>query len=199
MPRLINAAGLEIVKSSEGLRLQAYQDTGGVWTIGRGHTPAVRGQQITLIQADQLLAADIAWAEDAVGGATIDVPTTDNQFSAMVSETFNIGAGAFRSSTFLRCHRDKDYAGCAEAMQWFNKDNGRVLEALVGRRKREAALYLAVGPTNLPPAVPVGPDMKAEVMQLQTMLQGLGVYSGAIDGDPGPLTVAALRVWRASA
>ncbi|MFW5186314.1 lysozyme, partial [Pseudomonas aeruginosa] len=60
-------AGLDLIKEFEGLRLSAYQDSVGVWTIGYGHTrTAKRGMSITGDQADALLIADLADAEDDV-------------------------------------------------------------------------------------------------------------------------------------
>jgi lysozyme len=37
MARQINSPGLSLIASSEGLKLQAYQDVAGIWTIGYGH------------------------------------------------------------------------------------------------------------------------------------------------------------------
>lgn len=206
MMRRINAAGWEIASRSEGLRLTAYQDTGGVWTIGRGHTPAHPGQVITLVQADALFAADIAWAEDAVHGATQAAPTNDNQFSAMVSLTFNIGAGqfatarergtGFRGSSILRKHLAGDYEGAANSFLLWNQDNGRVLKGLSRRRAEERELYL--NPVEeLPPPAPLRDlDIEGKVRELQQALLAGGHYTGRVDGVPGPLTVAALRNWQ---
>lgn len=193
----INAAGLEIVKRNEGLELQSYQDTGGVWTIGRGHTPATPGQKITLAQADALLAADIGWAEDAVNGATHDVATTGNQFSAMVSLTFNIGSAGFRRSSVLRLHREGDTQGAADAFRLWNQDNGVALAGLTRRRAEERALYLTADTTAPGPPAPTA-DVAGAVRALQTVTLAAGLYHGAVDGDPGPLTIAALRAWRAT-
>src|SRR3981081_803625 len=52
MPRHINEAGLGMSKSFEGLRLDAYRDPVGIWTIGYGHTRGVQpGMTITEPQA----------------------------------------------------------------------------------------------------------------------------------------------------
>lgn len=146
MTRAINAAALAIIKRGEGLRLTAYVDPVGVLTIGYGHTPAQRGQVITQAQADALLLSDIAHAAAAVEGATHDINTTDNQFSAMVSLTFNIGVGAFRSSSVLRLHRAMEYQAAADAFLMWNKGhvNGGlvVIPGLAQRREQERDLYL---------------------------------------------------------
>jgi len=86
MARTINSAGLQLIKDSEGLKLQAYQDVAGIWTIGYGHTGGVQpGMTITDDQASQFLMQDLADIENQIDSATSPVPTTDNQFAAMVS------------------------------------------------------------------------------------------------------------------
>lgn len=145
--RQINAAGLALIESCEGLELTAYQDPAGIWSIGYGHTPSYEGQTITDVDAAELLAADVGWACACVYGATHDVPTTDNQFSAMVSIAYNIGAGAFRSSSVLRLHREDDSANAARAFLLWDKmhvNGNLVLSAgLLRRRELERDLYLA--------------------------------------------------------
>ena len=99
--RTINAAGLNLIMSFEGCILTAYQDVAGIWTIGYGHTRGVTaGMVFTQDQADQALADDLLSTETAVRTAVAAVNTSDNQFAAMVSLTYNIGSGNFASSTF---------------------------------------------------------------------------------------------------
>lgn len=195
--RQTNDLGLQIIKRNEGLRLTSYQDTGGVWTIGFGHTPSHPGQSISLDQAEALLASDIAWAEDAVYGATHTVLTTANQFSAMVSLTFNIGANAFRRSTVLRRHTEGANMAAADAFLLWNQDNGEVLKGLVRRREEERELYLnpvEAMPRAVLPAVDL--DIKGKVRALQHSLKAAGFYNGMIDGLFGPLSYAAIRSYQ---
>ncbi|HEX5232927.1 MAG TPA: glycoside hydrolase family protein [Bradyrhizobium sp.] len=198
MTRAINAAGLAIVKANEGLRLTAYRDIAGIETIGYGHTPATPGQQITPAQAGALLSADLAWAEDTVAAAARSA--TDNQFSAMVSLTFNVGPAAFRSSSVLRLHLAGDFSAAADAFLEWDKAhvNGALIESagLLRRRGEEKALYLT------PDAAPVAPvtrqpDIMAIIRQLQVALSTAGFYTGAVDGICGPLTIAAIRAAQA--
>ena len=142
----INAAGLEIIKRNEGCELTAYRDVVGVWTIGYGDTgPDVhRGLTITQEEAEQRLVDRLTREFEpgvlaAIGGA----PTTDNQFSAMVSLAYNIGVGAFAGSTVARKHTEGDHQAAAEAFALWNKSGGRVLCGLVRRREEEADLYSA--------------------------------------------------------
>lgn len=146
--RKINDAGLRLIKSFESLELEAYRCAANVLTIGYGHTGAAAkpGAVITEDKADKLLAADAKDFCHAVETAVGDAPTTDNQFSGMVSLAFNIGAANFRKSTVLRRHRAGDYDGAAEAFAMWNKArvDGKLaaLRGLTRRRKAEALLYL---------------------------------------------------------
>lgn len=155
MDRRISAAGLELVKSFEGLRLQSYRDTGGVLTIGYGHTgPDVKpGMVITVAKAEQYLRDDLAEAEDAVS-KFITVPLNDNQFVALVSFTFNVGREAFRRSTLRKKLNAGDYdAVPGQLARWVN-DNGKKINGLVRRRKAEADLWNTPFVAAVPPEPP---------------------------------------------
>src|SRR5690349_18609873 len=100
--RKVNKNGVDLIKSFEGCKLRAYQDSVGVWTVGWGHTEGVkRGDVITQRQADELFEKDInlfaAGVEDL-----IDNEVSDNEFAALVSLAFNIGLTNFRRSSLLR-------------------------------------------------------------------------------------------------
>jgi lysozyme len=145
--RQINDAGLTLIKNAEGLRLTAYQDVAGIWTIGYGHTGGVTpGETITQAQADQFLVADLQTAEAAVQADAGNAPTTDNQFGAMVSLCYNIGSGAFRTSTVLKQHIQGNTQAAADAFLLWDKStiDGKlqVVQGLLNRRKAEQALYL---------------------------------------------------------
>lgn len=147
MPRTINDAGLSLIRSFEGLRLTAYQDVAGIWTIGYGHTLGVSaGMTFTQDQADQALNSDLLGAETAIDKAVAGVPTTDIQFAAMVSLTYNIGSGNFASSTVLRQHLAGQAQDAANAFLLWNKATiGGVLQVVAGltnRRNAERTLYL---------------------------------------------------------
>ncbi|HUL07065.1 MAG TPA: lysozyme [Candidatus Acidoferrum sp.] len=147
MARAINNAGLDLIKSFEGLRLESYQDVAGIWTVGYGHIKNVTsGMTITEAQAMAFLRQDIADAEQTVDSACANVPTTDNQFAAMVSLCFNIGGGNFRSSSVLKSHIAKNSAAAADAFLKWDKAHvdGQlvVVNGLHKRREREKALYL---------------------------------------------------------
>ncbi len=135
MSRTINNAGLDLIESFEGLRLNAYQDSVGVWTIGYGHTKGVhQGQTITTQQAEAFLQEDLSEAEGAVDG--LGLTLTDNQFAALVSFTFNLGAG-----NLAKLLKD-GLAALADRILLFNHAGGRVLAGLTRRRVEEKALFL---------------------------------------------------------
>jgi len=144
-----SAAGINLIKEFEGVRLKAYRCPADVWTIGVGHTsaagpPVVKaGMEITNAQAMKILAQDLVQFEDGVESA-VKVPLSQNQFDALVSFTFNVGLGAFGKSTLLKKLNAGQYdAVPAELMKW-TKAGGRELPGLVRRRRAEAALWRGV-------------------------------------------------------
>lgn len=136
----------EHIKQWEGLKLEAYQDSGGVWTIGFGHTKGVKpGQKISLEEAKRLLEEDLEWAVETVNkGVTREI--NQNQFDALVSLCYNIGATAFLKSTTLKRFNNGDLQGAAIAITWWNKVGKKVVQGLVNRREAERNLFLT--PTN---------------------------------------------------
>ena len=144
MSRTINQKGLDLIKSFEGLRLSSYDDGVGVWTIGYGHTTKIRpGMTISKQQAELYLKKDIRRFEAAVL-RLVKVQLTDNQFSALVAFTFNIGDGAFAHSTLLQLLNQAQYDLAANQFLRWNKAGGKVLEGLTRRREAEKQLFLSI-------------------------------------------------------
>lgn len=152
-PTDINQAGLLLVEEFEGYaeelgdgtdRVMAYADSGGVLTIGFGHTgpDVTEGLIITRAEAEQLLRGDLDEAEAAVSDLAT-VPLNENQFSALVSFVFNLGAGDLEESTLLELLNQGRYAEAADQFLDFNTANGVVLEGLTRRREEERELFLA--------------------------------------------------------
>lgn len=135
--------GIELIKRHEGLRLGAYLDAAGVWTIGYGSTGGVRpGDVITEAQAEALLREDIRTAEREVGRHKLNI--NQNQFDALVSFTFNVGSGNFRSSTLLkRIKENPDHPDIANQFRRWVYGGGKVLPGLIKRRAEEAKLYFS--------------------------------------------------------
>ena len=138
---------LNIIKEFEGLRLSAYDDGVGVFTVGYGTTrypngnKVKRGDKITLEQAEQYLRHDLRNFEDAIN-SLVKVPLTQNQFDALTSLVYNIGSGAFSKSTLLKKLNAKDYKGAADQFLVWNKAGGRTLQGLTNRRTKERQLFL---------------------------------------------------------
>ncbi len=135
-------AGRKMIEGFEGLRLHAYRDIVGVWTIGFGHTgPDIGpGTVWTREQADQALSDRIAHEfEPAVATAG---EATQQQFDAMVCLAYNIGAGGFKHSSVARRHAMGDYPAAADAFRMWNKAGGRFVAALASRREKERTVYL---------------------------------------------------------
>lgn len=141
--RRINARGLRLVKDFEGCELTAYLCPAKVWTIGYGSTgPHVKpGMTISQGEADELLLEDLERFEVGVEKLIGDTPTSDSQFSALVSLAFNIGLGAFAGSTVLKRHKLRNYVGAAKAYGMWIRGGGKILPGLIRRREAEAKLY----------------------------------------------------------
>ncbi|MCL8307670.1 lysozyme [Pseudomonas putida] len=130
------------MKSFEGLRLQAYQDAVGVWTIGYGATRGVKaGMSISKEQAERMLLNDLQRFEPEVE-RLVTVPLSQNQWDALVSFTYNLGAANLESSTLLRKLNAGDYVAAADQFPRWNKAGGKVLAGLTRRREAERALFL---------------------------------------------------------
>lgn len=94
------------LKEFEGLRLEAYQDVAGVWTIGYGHTggDVRKGDRISEYWATDLLMRDVERVSEAV--TVLGVARTMGQLDALVSFAFNLGLGRLCRSTLLKVIRE---------------------------------------------------------------------------------------------
>lgn len=141
--------GIELIKSFEGCRLEAYKCQAGVWTIGYGHTQGVyEGKKITEEEAERLLASDLAKFEMAVRnilGASAN-GMRENKIDALVSLAFNVGLKAFQNSTLCRLVKadSEDKAIAKEFAKWVYA-GGVKSKGLIRRRKAEADMYFGGG------------------------------------------------------
>jgi len=144
MALVTSSAMRKMIEEWEGLRLEAYQDSVGVWTIGYGHTGSDvhEGYTITAGQADAILTNDLHHFELAVGDMIDGAHTTQEQFDALVSFSYNLGAGALRSSTLLKYHQAGRYEDAANEFEKWDHAGGVVLPGLRRRRSGEAEVYL---------------------------------------------------------
>lgn len=138
-------AGVAFIKQFEGLELHSYQCQAGVWSIGYGTTgPDIGpGMLITKQEADRLFERDLAYFEQGVRDY-LKVRVNQNEFDALVSFAYNIGLGAFSSSTLLRLLNDGSTKTivAAEFIRWINAD-GKPSEGLKNRREKEKQLFLS--------------------------------------------------------
>lgn len=140
-PMNYSKTGIQLTERFEGCRLAAYPDTGGVWTIGYGHTHGVhQGMTCTLEQAEAWLKADIQAAADAVN-RLVQVSLKQSEFDALVDFAFNLGAGAFARSTMLKDLNAGNLAAAAMQFPLWDRDAGRVLAGLLHRRLAEEAEF----------------------------------------------------------
>lgn len=143
-----NDQGVALIKEFEGLKLRAYLDVAGIWTIGFGHiADVIDGMEITLDKATEFLKGDLKATEAFITRALGGAKTTANQFSAMVALAYNIGVGAFGKSTVLREHKAGNHAAAAQAfLLWDKATIDGQLQQVAGlkrRRESESKLYSA--------------------------------------------------------
>jgi len=144
MSKTTGTKGIELIKSFEGLKLNAYICPAGVPTIGYGTTrvngqPVQMGSVITESQASGYLKSDLQQFESAVNAA-VKVPLTQNQFDALVSLCFNIGTAGFEKSTLLRLvNSNPSDPTIQQAFEAWKNAGGKPI--LLDRRKREYRLY----------------------------------------------------------
>lgn len=194
--RQMTTRGYDFLEKEEGERLFAYDDaTGrrvgpgdpvlGTLTIGVGHTgPDVfKGQTITHAQSRDLFDKDTDWAEACVE-ATCE-GANDNEFDAMVSLCFNIGAAAFRSSSVARWWNtgDKVKAGNAFSLWCKTTVDGKLQDSpgLIARRARETGLFFSPMPSEVPKLMPQKVEVGAPTSKIiiGTTI-GAGTTAGSI-------------------
>lgn len=158
-PQRTGPKGLALMKEFEGFarvrkdgRVQAYPDpaTGGEpWTIGYGSTTdenlrpiepwTIWSKERCTKRFEQHCRQFEREVKDALGSAL--EATSQEQFDALVSFTYNVGGANLRRSTLLRKHKAGDYKGAAREFVRWNRAAGRVMRGLTRRRKAEAKLY----------------------------------------------------------
>ena len=147
----ISPEGIAFLKEKEGFRSDAYYDVAGVLTIGYGHSiyapsieeyPIHEGQHITEEEGEKILRADLKPTEAAVNSA-VTREITQGQYDALVSFTFNLGAGTFKSSDVLEFTNQGNYQAATDALLQYVYAGGRLIDGLRKRREEERAMYLS--------------------------------------------------------
>lgn len=140
----ISERGLEFIKQHEGCKLEAYQDSVGIWTIGYGHIVGVKQDDTcTQEQAEAWLMEDVASISEKCINWMVKVPLTQPEFDALCSFTFNLGCSALRNSTLLKKLNQSDYDGASLEFHKWDHAGGKQIAGLTKRRADEAALFEA--------------------------------------------------------
>jgi lysozyme len=161
----LNKAGLDLIKSFEGLKLKPYLCPAGIPTIGYGSTVYEDGRKVSLKdleiteeKASELLEAHVKKDIPSVSKLIL-VPLNDNEFSAIVSFVYNVGVNAFAKSTMLKLINAKaDKLAIADQLLRWNKAGGKELPGLTRRRQAEKALFLHPMPIDKPSLLPDTPS-----------------------------------------
>jgi lysozyme len=139
----MSAAGLDLLKRSEGFRSHVYLDVAGIPTIGYGHQlihPECFPNGIQEPRAAQILAGDLRDAEQAVL-RMVKVALTQGQFDALVDFCFNIGSGKLAASTLLKELNAGQYAAAAEQLLRWDHAGSQEVAGLKARREAEFQLW----------------------------------------------------------
>ena len=140
---------LDTIQQFEGLKLKAYKDSVGIWTVGFGNifnldtgNPIKEGDEISLETAERWLKIEVDNLQ-AKMRKVITVPLNDNQWTALTSLAYNIGFGAFKRSTLLRLlNAGASKEEVAKQFLRWNKAGGKEIKGLTNRRQAESNLYL---------------------------------------------------------
>lgn len=138
--------GLHLTEQFESCKLNAYQDQGGVWTIGWGHTRGVTsGLSCLQEQADEWLMEDVGFAAASVDKMVL-VPLKQNEFDALVDLAFNLGVENFSRSTMLKLLNAGDYDGAANEFDKWDYVAGKESQGLFRRREAERKEFAGLDP-----------------------------------------------------
>ena len=146
----LDLKGYQLICEFEGLRLKPYLCSAKVPTIGYGNTYYPNGKRVTLL--DEPITREYAFeifkeVADRFAKRVSDMVTkelTQNQFNALVSFTYNVGTGAFSTSTLLKKVNlnPNNVTIKNEFLKW-TKAGGKVNNGLEMRRNKEALIYFS--------------------------------------------------------
>lgn len=197
----VSRHGIEFIASFEGFVDHPYRDSGGVWTIGYGHTgPGVSSMgKITHERGLDLLAGDVRGAEAAVNALRLTL--NQNQYDAIASAAFNCGPGTLGPHRSLgKALRQNGMAGVPAALALYTRDaRGNVLAGLVRRRRAEGELFAK--PVDAGPAswlTPAELRRCRELDELRRAAHRSPVQQRRIAVLIRALTKQRKRIWRAA-
>ena len=147
---ITSTKGIELIKKYEGFESEPYLCPAAVPTIGYGATYYPDGKRVTMDDepitehyADFMLRKMLGSYEEGVN-RYVQTDINQNQFDALVSFTYNLGLGAFKSSTLLKkINVDPNDETIPDEFRRWVKAGGVTLNGLVKRREEEAQLYIS--------------------------------------------------------
>ena len=173
--RRINEAGIDLIKSFEGLSLKPYLDAVGIPTIGYGTIEYPNRVAVTMydnnITEDQ--AKDYLEFEINLKAASVErmlnVDVNDNEFAALVAFAYNVGTRALLNSTLLKLlNSGSDRISVADQFLRWNKAGGKELPGLTRRRHAERDLFLSpVSNQEILDPIPSEKDLNDKLQQVE--------------------------------
>jgi lysozyme len=146
----LSAAGLELLKRSEGFRSHTYLDGNGFATIGYGHrllpSESFPGG-VSEAQGAAMLVSDVRLAERAVG-RLVKVSLTQSQFDALVDFCFNLGQGRLAASTLLKDLNEGRFDEAGDQLLRWDHAGAGVSAGLKARREAEFQLWTGAEPAT---------------------------------------------------
>lgn len=193
---MVNEETINLITKFEGFVDHWYPDPALGWkvpTVAYGHTDAAgepkylesKDEKFSKADGITILQSDLKKYEDSVD-SLVTVPVTSNQRGALVSFTYNLGAGNLKKSTLLKKVNSGDFEGASnEFGKWVNA-GGKRLEGLVKRRAAEKELFLKTTTetvkkeTKMNPIIGaiVGSLLRHVVTAAATVLGSTGLFTG---------------------
>lgn len=140
----ISSAGLRLIEGFEGWSSCPYWDSlGSVWTRGFGETEGIAQGSHCISHAEgeanlrRLIEKRYEWAINELG-----VALNQNQYDALCSFVWNLGAYIFRGSSLGQALRHREWGRAAEQMLQYDHAGGQRVEGLTRRRHEEVSLFL---------------------------------------------------------
>lgn len=139
----LSEQGINLVKQFEGFSAVPYKDTAGKPTIGYGHLikPGEKFGAVSPNEAKGLLEKDVFVAEDVIN-RSVRATLNQNQFDALVSFVYNLGATNFLKSTLLKKLNIGDFTGAAKEFERWSNVDGKPSKGILNRRLKEKELFL---------------------------------------------------------
>lgn len=176
----------ENLKKREGVRLKAYQDSGGVWTIGYGHTKGVKpGMTITKEQADAYLEQDMKTHVDAA----LDLYANHSDKTKMLAAdlAYNAGIGAIQPGSRFSKLAQAGEISASDYSKLYTTSKGVFTPGLVNRRNATYAEASrtpnVIMPRVQPAAYSVAPATTQVSQSSPTVTQNITVYAPSTEAS----------------